>query len=321
MPVGIWNLEWLNHNSQRSYPLSDDATKTDLTGTFKLPDDFILELYFPAHAGVNVDVDQFFLASISIFATGYNISIGYNSSDGVAIVASAIISKVTHVPNTTYSLPGVYPFDDSVGKLVIGQLGSIDLQPTGQFSFDINGGGLDSDCIRPMIRGIQSLRVLNNGELSDRLTGHVILSSGSNMQISVTPGSQATDTSPAVPAEVRFDAIDGAGLTEQCACEGTIGPPIRRINGVSPLPNGDFSLTGDSCLTINPLSNGLQLNDSCSSPCCGCAELEYVTQELQILGTGEATLQSFVDQLALQLNTFSQIILGSRLNDQGCIQC
>ena len=58
MPIGIWNLEWLNHNSQRSYPLAEDATKTDITGTFTLPDDFILGLYFPIHAGLDVDVEN-----------------------------------------------------------------------------------------------------------------------------------------------------------------------------------------------------------------------------------------------------------------------
>jgi hypothetical protein len=314
MPTGIWNLEFLNHNSQRSYPLAEDATKTDLTGTFTLPDDFIVELYFPINAGNDVDADLFFIASIAVFATGFNISIGYN--DGSAnppIVASAIISQTTFTPNLSYALPGVEPFDDSVGKIVIGRLDSINLQPSGQFFFSYEGGKLDSDAIRPQIRGIQSIRVLNNGELSDRLTGHVILSAGTNFQISVTQVAGQ-------PAQIRFDAVDGAGLTESCDCEGTISGPIMTINGLAPDINGNFALVGNQCLDIEPISNGLQLTDTCSTPCCGCTELEQITQELQIIGSGAATVDNFVQQLAVQMNTFSQVILGSRLNDQGCMQ-
>jgi hypothetical protein len=316
MPVGIWNLEWLNHNSQRSYPLAEDATKVDLTGTFTLPDNFILGLYFPVHAGLDVDVENFFVASVSVFATGYNISIGYNdpTAGTTTIVASAIISQSTHTPNTSYALPGIYPFDDSVGKIVIGVLDSINLQPAGQFLFDYAGGKLDSDAIRPMIRGIQSIRVLNNGELSAPITGHVILSAGSNFQLLLT---QVTGQ----PTQITFNAIDGTGLTSTCECEGTVTGPIMTINGIGPTPTGNFSLVGSQCLDIEPATNGLQLTDTCSSPCCGCAELEQITHEIEMIGTGEATLENFVNQLAAQMNTFSQVVLGSRLADQGCVQC
>jgi hypothetical protein len=312
---GIWNIEWLNMNSQRSYPLAEDATKRDTTGTFTLPDDFLLGLYFPIHAGNDVDVDRFFIRSVSVFATGYNISIGYDDGSGSPpIVASAIVSQSAHTPNMSYALPGVDAFDDSVGKLVIGILDSINDQPTGQFFFDYAGGKLDSDCIRPMIRGIQSIRVLNNGELSTPLTGHIVLTAGSNFQISIN---QPADS----PAEIRFDAVDGSDLTETCACEGDVLQPILTINGIGPRPDGSFSMVGNQCLEIDPINNGLQLKDTCSAPCCGCQELEQITHEIEMIGSGATTVENFVNRLAVEMNTFSQVILGSRLNDQGCVQC
>jgi hypothetical protein len=315
MPVGIWNLEWLNHNSQRSYPLAEDATKTDQTGTFKLPDDFILGLYLPVHAGLDIDVENFFIRSISVFATGYNISIGYDDGTGnVTVVATAVISQAAHTANMSYALPGVNAFDDTVGKLVIGILDSINQQPSGQFFFDYAGGKLDADCIRPIIRGIQSIRTLNNGELSAPITGHVIFSAGSNFQLSVTQV-------PGLPAEIRFDAIDGAGLTEDCACEDTTVGPIKTINSIGPDSYGNFTLNGINCLEIQKIDNGIQLNDTCSSPCCGCAELEQLTKEIEMVSTAESTLENFVNQLALQMTNFSQTVLGSKLNDTGCVQC
>jgi hypothetical protein len=315
--IGIWNLEWLNSNSQRAYPLAEDAGKKDSTGAFTLPDDFILGLYFPVHAGLDVDVERFFIRSVSVFATGYNISIGYADTDAVTVVASAVISQSTHVPNMSYALPGVGAFDDSVGKIVIGSLDSINLQPSGQFFFDPNnrGGKLDSDAVRPMIRGIQSIRVLNNGELSAPMTGHVILSAGTNFKITMVQGTETT------ASEITFNAVNGGDLTSKCECEGEVGPPILTINGIPPTATGDFALVGSQCLDIMPLTNGLQLGDSCSSPCCGCQELEQITHEIEMIGTGEQTLNNFVNQLAAQMNTFSQVVLGSRLADQGCTQC
>jgi hypothetical protein len=315
MPIGIWNLEWLNHNSQRSYPLAEDATKTDSTGTFQLPDDFLLGLYLPIHAGLDVDPSQFFISSVSVFATGYSVSISYNDDSGSAtVVATAVISKAAHTPNMSYALPGVSAFDDTVGKIVIGILDSIDQQPAGQFSFRYQDGKLDSDCIRPMIRGIQSIRILNNGELSTPITGHVIFEAGSNMQITV---SQV----PGLAAEVRFDAIEGKGLTETCACEEPTAGPIMTINGIGPDPYGNFQLNGKVCIEIDPITHGLQLTDTCSSACCGCSELESLTKELELLGTAEQTLENFLSQLSAQVNAFSQLVLGSKISDAGCIQC
>jgi hypothetical protein len=315
MGIGIWNLEWLNHNSQRSYPLAEDATKRDITDSFVLPDDFILGLYFPVHAGLDVDADRFFIRSVAVFATGYNVSLAYDDgSSDPPVVASAIVSRTGHQSGASYALPGIGDFDDSAGKIVIGRTDSIDLQPSGQFFFDYAGGKLDSDAIRPMIRALQSIRVLNNGELSPPIYGDVYLVAGRNFQITVA---QVADQ----PAEIRFEAVDGAGLTEQCACEGEVGPPITTINGIRPRPDGDFELVGNQCLAIDPMGNGLRLRDTCSSPCCGCDELERITRELEFLGNAEATLQGFVTRLDGEMAQFSQVILGSRLNDAGCEQC
>jgi hypothetical protein len=74
MPVGNWNLEWLNHNAQRAYPLADDATGPDETGAFKLPDNFLVELDLPVHAGLNVGPAGFFVLPSAAYAGGYGSS-------------------------------------------------------------------------------------------------------------------------------------------------------------------------------------------------------------------------------------------------------
>jgi hypothetical protein len=129
--TGIWNQEWLNMNSQRAYPLAEDATRLDESGTFLLPDDFLLELYLPVHAGLDVRPDRFFVRSVAVYPTGCNVAIGYDA-DELRVVASAVIARTSHREYDSYALPGSGDFDDTLGKVVIGRFDSIDAQPSGQ---------------------------------------------------------------------------------------------------------------------------------------------------------------------------------------------
>tara|TARA_Y100001973_G_C5208056_1_gene343157 strand:+ start:1911 stop:2867 length:957 start_codon:yes stop_codon:yes gene_type:complete len=318
MPRGTWNLEWLNHNSQRSYPLAEDATKVDSSGTFEVPDNFIVELYFPVQGTMNVDPSKFFLRSIAIFASGYNIAIAYNDdATSPTIVSSVNIPKSTHTENTSYALAGTNDFDDSVGKIVIGKIDALELAGEAQYTFTYDDGKLDPDTIRPMIRGISSIVLINGTEESERLYGDIELQAGTNIRLTPIVYSDGSDP------KIRIDAITGEGLVEDCVCddEPDSGPGIRRINGVPPTASGDFTLLGDDCLEISPITHGLQLRDICSDPCCGCAELEAVVSDLERFGEAATTLRNFVNRLEAEVSQFHSVVLGSRLNDRGCLEC
>lgn len=317
MPIGHWNLQWLNHNSQRSYPLADWGSAADQTNTIKIPDNFILALYLPVHAGMNVSPDKFYLQSLGIFGTGYNIAIGYD--DGTSnppTVASVNIAQATHKEYRSYALPGVNNFDDSVGKLVIGKLDDVQDLPSGLYKFDPADTPLETDTIRPMIRGISSLRVVNGSDVSDRIYGDVELVAGNNMRIVASQVGNG-------PPQIVFSAIDGEGLNEDCACDETSeGPCMRFINGIPPLPDGNFRMVGNKCMDIQPIANGLLFADICSEPCCGCEELEALTRQIDRFSDGVATLQNFASNLGSEVTQMSQVVLGSRLADgAGCVEC
>jgi len=317
MPRGTWNLEWLNHNSQRGYPLAEDATKVDTSGNFTLPDDFIVGLYLPIQGTMNVDPSLFFLRSISIFSTGYNISIAYHNSDAdPTIVTSTNIAKSTHEENNSYALAGINEFDDTVGKIVIGSISTLEDVGEAQYLFDYDDGKLDSDVVRPMIRGISSIVLINGTEESERIYGDIELQAGTNIRLTpiLLAGEDPT---------IRIDAIEGEGVVDDCVCEEEppTGPGIRRINGVPPTTSGDFTLLGDDCLAIEPISFGLQLKDICSDPCCGCEELEVIVGDLERFGEAATTLQNFVNRLEAEVAQFHAVVLGSRLNDRGCLEC
>lgn len=312
MPIDLVNVEWLNSCAQRRYPLSASATAKDVTGTFTLPDDFILELYLPVHAGLDVSIGNFHIRAVQSYAAGFTVVVGYTPTGGdPIIVASAMIARLTHTPGQTYALGGIGDFADCVGRITIGSLDNIDRQPAGLFYFDLAGGLLETDAIRPMIRYISALRIVNGTDISEPIVGDIVLQAGSNMNISVV---ESLGEDPVLV----FDAIEGAGLSSDCVCTDTVSPPIRTINGVAPDSSGNFVLAVNTCLAIESLTNGLQLQDICSQPCCGPAELQVIVQTLTQLQTQLNTLANFVDNLSGVVDQMDLVVLGSRLGDRDC---
>lgn len=315
MPLSTWNVDWLNLNAQRKYPLAADSPGTDLSGSFTIPDDFILEMALPVHAGIDVEPGRFFVLNIGAYASGYSIVIGYQPVSGPAIpVATALIARQTHTRNKGYALGGIDPFSDTVGKVTIGKLDSIDLQPPGFYTFDLDGATIEPDCVRPIIRGLSSITLVNGTRRSVPLNGDIELIAGCNIQL--TP-ILITGQDPII----RIDAISGAGLTEECICIGDnpVAPPIETINGVKPTPTGDFILLGDDCLQVLPITNGVKLVDVCSKPCCGCVELETITRDLERLLSESKAVEEFLNRLQAEVTTMDTMVLGARLGDRGCI--
>lgn len=315
MPI-FFNGEWLNQNGQRAYPLTDTASKTDTTGTITLPDSFIVALYFPVNAGQDVDATNFYLQSVLFSGTGYNIAIGYDDgSPAPPIVAAVNIAVSTHTENMSYALAGINNFADSSGMIAIGILDDVSALPPGQYTFSPAAGQLEPDAIRPQIRGITSITLVNGTDSSAPLYGDIELVAGTNMRL--TPVIQAGSN-----PQIVFSAISGEGLNEDCVCDqNELGPPIITINGIQPQPDGNFNLAGDQCLTLSPIANGLQLTDECSQPCCGCTELDAINQQLSLFGTALTSLTNTVMQLNGEVTQMSLVVLGSRLSDQGCTIC
>jgi hypothetical protein len=317
MPIGNWNLQWLNHNSQRSYPLTERATKVDTTNTVRIPDSFIVALYLPIHAGLSVQTDQFFVNTLLISPTGYAIGVGYLDpvTGQTTLVASANIAKATHTANNTYALGGINDFADTIGQVVIGRLDEIDTLPPGLYTFTKYGAELETDAIRPMIRGISAMRVINGQEISPDIYGDIELVAGTNCRIdyAVNP----TSGNP----RITVNAISGLNLNALCDCDvNSTGECIRCINGVCS-QDGNFNITGNECITVAASANGIQLSDVCAVPCCGCAELDAIKTQIDRFSDGVSTLQNFVTRLSSEVTQMSLVVLGSRLGDSGCNSC
>ncbi len=311
MAIRWWNIEWLDGNAQRSYPLTEWATKVDTSDSFRIPDALILGLYFPVAAGIEVLPDRFFISRIVIYGTGIAISVGYDDDSGdPPIVGTAQFSLDAHEEYDTYALPGRNEFADSVGRIIIGNLATLSDIPVGRYDFTPQAGALEADAIQPMISGVTALVIDEQ-----RYQGDIVLEAGANIRYTVSEDAHGRTV-------IRIDALSTAGFEEPGICgDRPDAPPIRTIDGIAATATGDFSILGNTCLEPRPVQNGLQLADVCSEPCCGCEELEALVRELELFGTAATTVQGFTNRLQSEVTQMHQVVLGSLLGDRGCNTC
>ena len=302
----VWNVDWLNANSQRKYPLFEEADLRDNSDSFTLPNDFIVDFIWPVQADSTIDETKFHVISVSAFGTGVAVSIGYDGT----VIGSIAIDASTFVRNSQYLVQGTGDFVDTIGKLVIGSLDKV-LDSAGVFAFDIVSGRFEPTTIRPTLRGVSAVYIKNGDDISDPIQGDVIFESGSNMLI------QFVSAPVGEPDRIQLNAISGEGLNATCECnEAGVLPCIKTINGIGPDVDGAFTLIGDDCLKLNALSNGIQIEDECAKPCCGCAELEVVKSTSNAIVNQVYGLERLASQLEGAMQQLTINLLASRTGIQ-----
>ncbi|TXH47686.1 MAG: hypothetical protein E6Q97_26660 [Desulfurellales bacterium] len=310
MPASTWNLEFLNHNSQRAYPLAEHVSAADRTGSIRIPRDLIVELYLPISTALDTLPDKFFIRSLTIVGGGITVEIGYD--DGTAdppVIASTTASTSGFRENSRFALVGVNDFDDTVGTIVFGRLAGVDALPPGEYLFDPEDTLLDPDAIRPMIRGVSSLSVEQGGQRGPQLRDDIVIEAGANIRLS-------TVFVPNDWPRIRIDAIPDTTLT-RCDCAEQLPPCIRTINDIPPDARRNFNLLGDNCLTLTPITHGLSLRDTCCQPCCGARELDEVFRLVRGLESSAQTVGAQASTLSARITQFEAVVLASRIGS-GC---
>lgn len=301
----LFNIEWLNANAQRRYPLRDDATTRDVSNTVGIPNSLIVEFLWPVHADSGFDPTGFYVYGLSVFGAGIVIEIGYSG----AIIGSVSIDTSTFTRNSTYRIQGLGAFTDTVGTIVIGSLDET-LKLGGTFTFaDQIATGFLPRAIVPAPRGVSAIYLKNGDDLSPPLQGDLVLEAGRNFAISfVQRAGTALD-----PHVISLNAIDGAGLNTPCNCaEAGNLPCIKTIDGIAPDPTTlDFALDESDCIKLNAIANGLQIVDSCAKPCCGCQELDIIKQTLERIVGQVNAMETLASRLEGQIDNMQANILAS----------
>jgi len=289
--ANILNHEWLNENSNRNYPFREDGSLIPSNAIeVRLPN-YVLVDFVITVAGIPLDI---YLDTL-LFA-GTFINLVFKDSAGET-VTNITINTVTHIAYTAYDIVGIGEnYDDARGKLIIGDLSQIanDL-PQGAYTFSLENAKLEACTIRPDIRGIRSLVVQSGGISSDIITGKLKLIAGTNCSITYDAATNA----------IRIDAINipGSGFNQPCECDDNILPPcIRKINGIN---IEDLQIIGDGkCVEVTTTGNIITISDKCSSPCCGCVELEFLTNTLGMLENNIGRLDGYSELLNSKLDQF-----------------
>lgn len=289
MSLGLWNLQWLNHNSQRSYPIADWASKKcSVSDEIRIPDDFLLAVNFAISTALTVNIDQFYVSALAISEQGVTVNIGYK--DVTDIVA------VSHLPRTddevvTGALTGINDFDDTVGYIAINPHSSIFNLTPGYYTFNYEATALEPDCIRPMLRSVTSLRIQTSGSYSERLYGDIVLVAGNNISIDIVSHTEYQSV-------IRISAINDDRYTEQCGdIDNKDMRCITSINGVGGDGDGNISINGTGCLAVSGGGTAIVMTDTCAEPCCGCAEVNALEAQIDRIATGEVTLEEFLRRL------------------------
>jgi hypothetical protein len=308
MPRAAWGTEVLNLNSQRAYPLTEDATKR--SGDFVLPNDLILDIDFPIHAGLNVQPGGFYLRRLQLFGPGIVITIGYDDVD----VATAIVPFAGHQEYDVYTLAGKGDFAASVGWVVIGKTTGLGVAAGGVYEFTYAAGKLEVACVRPTANNLSGLLVSDGSNVTGPLYGYIELRAGNNFRLTATAGDSPS---------IQFDAVSGDGLSEACECPSAedTGRPIRSLSGLRPDDDGNIDLLGDDCIDIVVTERGLQVKDTCSAPCCDCPELKALAAEIRKMGNAEVTVRTFVGRLDAEISKMQSVVIGSRTGETGCNTC
>jgi hypothetical protein len=294
---------WLNQNSLRAYPLSEESTRRDSSDSYTLPDNFLVDMVLPINAALNYDPSSFYVSKVTVFGIGVTIEVSYWTGSAAALVGRVTVDLDTFEHNSTYQLDGQEDFDGVVGKIVVGTLDTL-LQQAGAFEFELAGGRIESSVIVPDIRGVTGIRVIDGEDLGELIQGDIAFEPGDNMRITVSDFDGTT--------VLTFSAIDGEGTIADCVCEGQedLGDPIRTINGVLPDSLGNINLLGDDCLEITPKADefAVQLTDKCSKPCCGCPELQVLVDDQKRLRDQVQTMENLYAKLEANIDVMQTIL-------------
>ena len=288
-------IDWYNQNLLRKYPLTDDSTTQDSSTSIRLPDDFIVDFSLSIANFQSYDPAKFYISGVSIFGPGVVLTISY---DAGTVVGSVSISKAQHTVYQSYLFVGTGSFSDVFGVITIGSLDTLSTI-AGSYTFALTDARFVPTTIKPDVKGITSLTVDNTGgEVFGPLTGDVILTAGTNIHLEVSGQT------------VTINAVSGANLNQSCDCEGsddiTLGDPIRTINGIPPV-NGDMTVNGTGCLSVNSLTNGLELEDTCADPCCDSRELEEIQAKINQLNIDIRTQLFLMQRLETNLTQLDSL--------------
>lgn len=298
------NVEWLNQNSLRAYPFEEDmrlrpsADGAVMAGV-RLPSSAVLDVLLSTGEDAQPRV---YMSSFTLASTPGGMSataVFADASDGTSLAVAACLQP-GGVSWSAAPLSGTPDHEDVRGTVVFGDLertGS--LLPDGIYSFEAAESLLEARCVRPSLPCVSGLYVADaSGSWgSRRLRGDVALVAGRNVRLDFDEEHNAI----VVNADARYGFNDDCGCADEDA-----RVQVRTINGISAK---DVVIEGGDCVKVTASEGRIRIEDTCSKPCCGCAELAFLNQKTNMITTAIGRLDSFSQDLDARLGEFVRNVL------------
>ncbi len=290
MPA-IDNLDFLNANSLRNYPLKEGVSRISSDLAFTIPTDFAVDFQLAASYDPS---RRFYLSRLSNFDDTIIIEV----SDASDVLAGTFtIVAANHWQYKDYYFVPASAYTGANGLLTINSLASINKQPSGVFTFTLTTTEFETRTIIPSIKGINRITFANTTGDAYTLTGDVVIEARTNLRFKV--GDE--------PNKIILDAGNGLGLNT--ICEDPLRC-IKTINGIPPDNDGNFTLDFSDCATLTPIpaNTGLLLEDICCKPCVGCNDIEELTNRLMEAETALITLRQYYSDLLSLFTDFKTTV-------------
>lgn len=288
MPA-IDNLDFLNANSLRNYPLKEGLSRLSTLEDFTVPNNFLVDLQL----AVSYDpAKRFYLSRLSNFDDLITLEISDLANN--ALVGTFSIVTANHWQYKDYFLTATETYVGASGLLTVTSLDGIRNKPSGVYEFSGTATEFEPRTVIPSLKGINRLVFANTNGDTYTLTGDVIIEARTNIRFKLSEEDANT---------VIIDVGEGLGLNTICSEPTTC---IKTINGIPPDENFNFTLDFSDCATLTPIpaNTGLLLEDICCKPCVGCNDIEELTTRLMTTETGLVTLRQYYTDLAKLLTDF-----------------
>ena len=289
--------EWLNQNAQRAYPFKEDTQRvpTDVYGNLladtALPNYVLVDFVFTLPSTGSIGL---YLSSLGLVGTLLTLVFSEDATN--TPVCTVSVNTATHVVNQGYNLVGMDQWSDARGRIVLGTLDRLsDDLADGIYTFTPDQTAMETCTVRPAIRGVRSLQVVDGANVSDPISGRVQLVAGDNIALYYEAATNA----------IWISATPNSAYAEPCTCESTMATNVvRTINGI---PVQDLQLKSNSeCLDISASAGVITFTDNCSKPCCGCEELAFLTTAVRTLQASLDQLDALSQQLTARVDAFIQ---------------
>ena len=142
-------------------------------------------------------------------------------------------------------------------------------------------------------RGVRSITAVGKYGLRtyEPLYGNVKIIAGSDMSV--------RNDAPTNAIWLQAESSTGYERTTPCACGSAASRHVRSINGMSV---DQVQIVGDgSCVSVSQTDTSVKISDTCSTPCCGCAELNFVESALATVNKSMTVLRDYAEALGARI--------------------